>query len=113
LARLYADEHFPYPVVVVLRELGHDVTTAQEAGKAGLKISDDEVLAFATRQNRAVLTLNRQDFKQLHRAQPDHGGIINCTNDRNWEALANRIHRAILDAEPLAGKLVRVVRPAQ
>ena len=113
MARLYADEHFPYPVVELLRGLGHDVLTVQDAGNAGLKISDDEVLAFATRENRAVLTLNRQDFKRLHRVQLDHGGIINCSNERNWAALANRIDAAIAEAEPLAGKLVRVVRPSR
>lgn len=112
MAKLYADEHFPYPVVKLLRDLGHDVLTVQEVGKAGLKIPDDEVLAFATSQKRAVLTLNRQDFKQLHRSQPNHAGIINCTNDRDWEAMAQRINVAVLSAEPLAGKLVRVVRPS-
>lgn len=113
MAKLYADEHFPYPVVMLLRGLGHDVVTVQEVGKAGLRVPDDEVLAFATSQGRAVVTLNRQDFKQLHRLQPDHGGIINCSNDRDWDALAHRIHNAILETEPLAGKLVRVVRPAK
>jgi len=37
MARLYGDENFPYPVVLALRRLGHDVLTAQEAGKAGQK----------------------------------------------------------------------------
>lgn len=45
MARLYADEQFPYEVVENLRDLGHDVLTVQEAGKANLKIPDDEVLA--------------------------------------------------------------------
>jgi predicted nuclease of predicted toxin-antitoxin system len=113
VARLYADEQYPFPVVTFLRALGHDVLTVQEAGKAGLKIPDDEVLAFATRQGRAVLTLNRDDFKQLHLIQPNHAGILNCTNDRNWEALANRVDAAILAEAPLEGKLVRVIRPSQ
>jgi predicted nuclease of predicted toxin-antitoxin system len=113
VARLYADEQYPFPVVTFLRALGHDVLTVQEAGKGGLQIPDDEVLAFATSQGRAVLTLNRYDFKQLHLAQPDHAGIINCTNDRNWEAFANRVNAAILAEAPLEGKLIRVVRPAK
>jgi predicted nuclease of predicted toxin-antitoxin system len=113
VARLYADEQYPFPVVEYLLALGHDVLTVQAAGNAGQKIPDDEVLAFATSQGRAVLTLNRDDFKQLHRSQPDHAGIINCTNDLNWEALANRVNIAILAEAPLAGKLVRVVRPAK
>jgi Domain of unknown function (DUF5615) len=34
MAELYADEDFPFPVVERLRQLGHDVLTALEAGKA-------------------------------------------------------------------------------
>jgi predicted nuclease of predicted toxin-antitoxin system len=60
VAALYADEQFPRRVVEILRDLGHDVITVQEAGNAGLP--DEEVLAFATTQNRAVLTLNRRYF---------------------------------------------------
>jgi predicted nuclease of predicted toxin-antitoxin system len=112
MLRLYADEQYPYPVVELLRNLGYDVLTVQEAGKANQGISDSEVLAFATQENRAVLTQNRKDFFRLHRQQPDHAGIIACTNDRDWNALANRIHNAILFEESLQGKLIRVVRPA-
>jgi hypothetical protein len=32
---LYADEDFPFPVVEQLRQLGHDVLTAQEDGRTG------------------------------------------------------------------------------
>jgi hypothetical protein len=32
VARFYADEDVDYDVVVALRELGHDVLTAREAG---------------------------------------------------------------------------------
>lgn len=60
MAYLYADEQFPRQVVELLRSLEHNVLTVQEAGNAGL--SDEEVLAFATNHNRAVLTLNRRDF---------------------------------------------------
>ena len=112
MARLYADEQYPYPVVEFLRALGHDVLTVQEADKANQGIPDADVLAFATSKNRAVITQNRKDFFRLHRIQPDHAGIIACTNDRNWEALANRIHATITAEESLQGKLIRVVRPA-
>jgi predicted nuclease of predicted toxin-antitoxin system len=47
MARFYADEQFPFPVVELLRNLGHDVLTVQEAGNADQRIPDDEVLAFA------------------------------------------------------------------
>ncbi|MFB2980677.1 DUF5615 family PIN-like protein [Microseira sp. BLCC-F43] len=111
MARLYADEQFPLPVVQLLRPLGHDVLTVQEAGNAGLRIPDEEVLAFAVRNERAVLTLNRQDYIRLHRLQPDHAGIIVCSNDRNWERLATRINQAISTLETLSGNLIRVNRP--
>jgi predicted nuclease of predicted toxin-antitoxin system len=110
--RLYADEQYPYPVVKCLREFGHDVLTVQEAGKANQRIPDDEVLAFATDNDRAVVTQNRKDFIQLHSTQPNHAGIIVCTDDRNWNALAQRIHDAVGAEESLQGTLIRIVRPA-
>ena len=110
--KLYADEQFPYPVVKCLRDLGHDVLTVQEAGKANQRIPDDEVLAFATENDRAVVTQNRKDFILLHRLQPHHAGIIVCSDDRDWDALAQRIHAAVTEAECLQGKLLRIVKPA-
>ncbi|WP_363318768.1 DUF5615 family PIN-like protein [Microcoleus sp. CAWBG51] len=67
MARLYADEQYPYPVVELLRTLGHDVLTVQEASKANQKIPDENVLAFASSEKRAVITENRKDFFRLHR----------------------------------------------
>ena len=112
MARIYADEQYPFPVVKILRNLGHDVLTVQEAGKANQKIPDDEVLAFAISTNRAVVTLNRPDFIRLHRLSSDHNGIIVCTNDQNWERLAARIDEAISNLETLRGMLIRVNRPS-
>ena len=43
MARLYADEDFPLPVVEELRRLGHDVLTVQEAGRANQGIDDATV----------------------------------------------------------------------
>jgi len=50
MARLYADENFPLPVVEALRLRGHDVLTAFEAGKPG-RCPDPLVLAFAHHRN--------------------------------------------------------------
>jgi predicted nuclease of predicted toxin-antitoxin system len=111
MARFYADEQFPFPIVQLLRTLGHDVLTVQEAGKADQGIADDEVLAFATSQKRSILTINRHDFIRLHRRNSNHFGIIVCTNNRNWEQFAARIDDAVTAEEPLQGKLIRVVRP--
>lgn len=47
MARFYADENFPLPVVLALRQLGHDVLTIQEDGKANLRLPDEDVLSAA------------------------------------------------------------------
>ncbi|MEP6515789.1 DUF5615 family PIN-like protein [Microcoleus vaginatus] len=109
MARLYADEQFPFPVVALLRNLGHDALTIQEAGNAG--DDDPEVLAFAVNNDRPVMTQNRRHFIRLHAQQPNHAGIIVCTDDKNLERLATRINDAIADEETLRGKLIRVNRP--
>jgi len=112
MARLYADENFPYEVVVNLRELEHDVVTALEADQANQAIPDSAVLAFALRLQRSVLTINKWHFIKLHSRHQDHGGIVVCTEDHDDVALAGRIHEAIVANEPLAGKLIRVNRPS-
>jgi predicted nuclease of predicted toxin-antitoxin system len=111
MARLYADEQFPRIVSELLRTMEHNVLTVQEAGKANQKIPDDEVLSFATAENRAVLTLNRQDFIRLHRINSNHTGIIVSTNDADRPRMAARIDAAIAN-KSLCGELIRVVRPS-
>jgi predicted nuclease of predicted toxin-antitoxin system len=64
--RLYADENFRQSVVEELRKLNHDVLTAHEAGQANQRIPDSQVLAYATQQQRAVITQNRYDFIKLN-----------------------------------------------
>jgi len=82
MAPFYADEQFPFQVVELLRNLGHDVLTVQEAGNANQRIPDDQVLVFAVGQERAILTINRIDFIRLHRRDDQHFGIVVCTNNR-------------------------------
>jgi predicted nuclease of predicted toxin-antitoxin system len=109
MALLYADEGFPRQVSNLLRELDHDVLTVQEANQ---RIPDDEVLAYATRLGRAVLTVNRADFIKLHKQSSNHSGIIVCTENLNRKQLADRIHDAISSESTLAGKLIRINRPS-
>jgi predicted nuclease of predicted toxin-antitoxin system len=110
MASFYADEDFDYPVVVELRQIGHDVLTVQEAGQKGQK--DPVVLAFASAQGRAVLTYNRRHFIRLHRQTPSHGGIVICTRDKDFVALAGRIHQAVAKSPSLANQLLRIYRPS-
>jgi len=110
VARLYANENFPQPAVQALRDLGHDVLTSLEAGNANQGIPDDEVVRFATARGRAVLTQNRRHFHREHRKSSDHGGIITCTVDANYRALADRIHARLQATPDLKGQLVKVTK---
>lgn len=110
---LYADENFPLFVVEELRRLGHDVLTALDDGRANQSITDKDLLARATAYGRVVLTLNRLDFKRLHREIPSHAGIIICTEDPDRIDQANRISLSIVQAEDLRGKLIRIYRRDQ
>jgi predicted nuclease of predicted toxin-antitoxin system len=112
MARLYANENLPLQAVEELRQLGHDVLTTQQTGKAGQAISDAQVLAFARAEGRALLTLNRRHFVRLHLTDPNHEGIIVCTLDVDFAALARRIDLAIAERTVLAGQLMRINRPA-
>lgn len=108
---LYADENVPLAVTEALRRLGHDVLTAHEDGRANQAVPDDKVLLRAAELGRAVLTLNRHDFKRLHAANPKHAGIVNCTYDPDFVGQASRIHEALQNNPLIAGQFVRVYRP--
>lgn len=111
MARLYADENFPDPAVRRLRELGHDVLTAREAANADREVPDQEVLQFALGQARALLTLNRRDVIRLHAQVVKHAGLVVCTEDKDFAALADRIEHRLRSAGSLDGQLIRVTRP--
>ncbi len=110
MARLYANENFPYPVVDELRRLGHDILTIQETGKAGIAIPDEAVLAFAVNEERILLTLNPKHFIHLHNSHPGHSGIVVCTFDPDFKNQAQRIDNTITSATT-AGQLIRINRP--
>ena len=98
-------------MVLELRRLGYDILTTEEAGKAGQRVPDEEVLRFASREGRAVLTLNRRDFIRQHLASAAHAGIIVCTEDRDFAGQARRIDEAVRALPSLSGQLIRVNRP--
>jgi hypothetical protein len=108
---LFADENVRLSLVVALRDLGHDVLTALEAGRANQCIPDTDVLIHATALRRAVVTNNAWDYQRLHHQDSNHEGIVTFTDDADIPAVAARIHAAILANEPLAAKLIRVPLP--
>lgn len=112
MARCYANENFPLPTLEALRHVGHDVLTIADSGQAGQAMPDADVPAFAMAEQRIVITLNRRHFIRLHQTTPGHAGIVVCTFDPDFAALAQRIH-TVLEAQPqMAGQLIRVNRPA-
>ena len=60
--RLLADENFPGLVVRTLRSRGHDLVWIREERPG---IGDSEVLSMATRQERILLTFDKEDFGEL------------------------------------------------
>jgi hypothetical protein len=87
------------------------VLTIQETGLAGQSMPDEAVLAFAQREGRTILTLNRKHFFRLHHAGKAHAGIIGCTFDADFIGLAHRIDAATKAQAKLSGALIRVNRP--
>ncbi len=108
MARLLADEQFPRPAVRDLWARGHDIETVQSAGLTGA--ADQDVLAAATADGRAVLTQDR-DFIKLHKRGAVHAGVVFASEDQDFDALAARVHAVLTVTADLAGVLIRVYRP--
>ncbi len=110
IARLYYNENLPLVAVHALRSFGHDVLTSHEAGNANQGIPDEDVLAYATANERAVITFNRQDFIRLHRLDANHAGIIVCTENPDFAALSAKVHAMLSTKTTLRSQLLRVNR---
>jgi predicted nuclease of predicted toxin-antitoxin system len=61
-------------LIRLLREAGHEVETATEAGL--VHKADSQVLAHAKQQGRLVITRNCDDFAALHRASSEPPGVL-------------------------------------
>jgi predicted nuclease of predicted toxin-antitoxin system len=111
VSRFYSNENIALQTVVELRRLGHDVLTSMDAGNANASVPDAEVLAYATHEDRILLSHNRRHFLRLHVSrQGDPAGIVVCTVDPDFSRLALRIHAAVSAAGDMRNQLVRVNR---
>jgi hypothetical protein len=108
MARFLADEDFDHRMATRLRSFGHDVLTLAVLGLAGTGMQDDEVLATATAEKRALLTHNRLHFVRLHRRHPQHAGIIVSSHARDPVGQAERIESVLRGLPDVSGRLVRV-----
>lgn len=77
--RFHLDENVNPAIATGLRQRGVDVTTTQETGL--LRAADDDQLAFATRQQRMLVTHDR-DFLRLGSHGEPHAGIAYCARDK-------------------------------
>ena len=99
-----------------LIERGFDVLTTQLAGLD--TASDEEQLAFATIERRAILTFNIRDFAPLHErwlaVGRSHGGIVvsQQLSRRQYGTLLARTVRLLetMTAEELCNNLVHLER---
>jgi hypothetical protein len=111
--KLYSNENFPIAMVEYLRSLDYDVLTSYDAGQANQGIPDDEVLRFATEQNRAVISFNRDDFVALHRGGEHHAGIIVCKDDRDYLGQVTILNDYLQEVDSLIDRLIRIKKQNQ
>ncbi len=112
--RLYFDRHVINRLAVDLRGRGYDVLTTEEAKKD--TAADEDQLAFATAEKRAILTFNIRDFAPLHEAwqaaERLHAGIIvsQQLGSREYGVLLQRMLRLLnhFTAEELIGNFVHL-----
>ncbi len=112
--RLYLDRHIMTRLALDLRGRGYDVLTTQEATKD--QASDEEQLAFATAERRAIFTFNLRAFAPLHEqaqaAGRPHAGIIvsQQLGHRQYGLLLQRMLRLLnhFTAEEMVGNFVHL-----
>jgi Domain of unknown function (DUF5615) len=102
---LLLDEMYPPSLAERLRDHGHDVVAALEVQVGLSSKSDDDVLAWAARNNRCVVTENVRDFARLAPVTP-HAGII-FVSSRGFPRTRNGLARlaAALDDVMTAKRL--------
>lgn len=111
MAKLLADENFPFPVVEHLRRRGHDVVTMKDLGQSGAGCSDEQVLQYAANEGRVILTMDRRDFRSLHRSGVSHSGMVICTFNPDWSNFAAQIDQTLQSVPRLTGELMQVRQP--
>ncbi|HMF17883.1 MAG TPA: DUF5615 family PIN-like protein [Gemmataceae bacterium] len=112
--RLYFDRHIMTRLAIDLSGRGFNTLTTEEAGKD--TASDEEQLAFATAEGRAMLTFNIRDFAPLHEqwqeAGRTHAGIIvsQQLGSRQYGLLLQRMLRLLnhFTAEEMVSNFVHL-----
>ena len=56
------------------------------------------------------MTHNRKHFRNLHKAGQSHSGMVLCTEDTDFDSLANRVDQTLSQVIDLTGQVIRVTR---
>jgi predicted nuclease of predicted toxin-antitoxin system len=106
---LRLDEMYPPPLAKRLRDNGHDVLAVLDVEVGLASRSDEDVLAWAARTNRCVVTENVADFARPAAQGATHYGLIFVSAQRfprtstGLARLADALN-ALLDAKQLPGQ---------
>jgi predicted nuclease of predicted toxin-antitoxin system len=76
LTGVLLDEMYPPSLAQRLRDHGHDVVAVLDVEVGLASRSDDDVLAWAARNDRCVVTENVSDFARLATLGVEHAGIV-------------------------------------
>ena len=104
MARIYLDEQLDTDITEMLVGYGHDAVHTYDVGNRGAP--DSQQLLFAADSQRVIVTLNREDFEELHRwwialnawgiMSRAHSGILTTWGDipaSEWAGLVNEPSR--------------------
>ncbi len=106
--KLHLNEHLSPRLAEQLSKYGFEVTST--VGKGMIEADDDEQLAFAASNQRAIVSFNHKDFAVLHAQYmaegKEHWGIILSTEE-NMRVMRHRLLRLLnsLTAEELKNQM--------
>jgi len=109
LTGVILDEMYPPALAHRLRADGHDVVAVLDVEVGLASKTDEDVLTWAARNNRCVVTENVSDFARLAQQGSDHCGLI-FVSSRRFPRTAAGLHRlgaaldALMSAKQLPGR---------
>ena len=93
--RIFTDEMIHPGLAAALRRRGYDAQGCAETGRSNQGIPDDDQLAYAASDGRAILTFNVDDFMPLDSRWKAtgrvHAGIILATQIEDFGELLRRV----------------------
>jgi hypothetical protein len=91
LTGVLLDEMYPPALAQQLRTSGHDVVAVLDVEVGLAAKTDEDVLAWAGRNNRCVVTENVSDFARMAQQGFSHAGIV-FVSSRRFPRTASGLH---------------------